>query len=116
MEIKHIACRIFLLRVTQGIGAPVRGLLLFGDFDANEFGTQILQPMPVGVGAAELGGDFRAIDRALDRADRLCQRGQIETCEMKQLGYRGVCQDRRKIGCRLKGMRHFDQMRVTIAG
>ena len=60
---KHVGGRVGELRLGQRVGPPVGRLLLLGDLDAEQFARQVLEPVPVGVGAGELGGDLGAIDR-----------------------------------------------------
>jgi len=114
VQIQNIACRVCLLRLTQRFGTPVRGLLLLGNLDADEFGAQILQTMPVGIGAAQLRGDLGTVDGTIDGTDGLCQRGKIEPCEVKQLGDSRIGQNARQMWCGRKRMRHLYQMRVTV--
>ena len=53
----------------QRVGAPVRRLLLLREIDAEQFLHEVLEPVPVGVGARELGGDLGAVDRARHDAE-----------------------------------------------
>ena len=62
MQIKHILCRIGFLRVGQHMRTPVRTLLLLVGFNAHQFPQQILQAMPVGIGAGNFGGDLGAVE------------------------------------------------------
>jgi hypothetical protein len=46
------------LRIGQLRRSPIRGLLLLGDIDAHTLLQQVFQPMAVGEGADQLGGDL----------------------------------------------------------
>src|SRR6185437_1308640 len=63
MEMEDIRRGIAELLVGQLGGAPIGGLLLFREVDAEQFLAQILEAVPVGEGANQLGGDLGAIDR-----------------------------------------------------
>ena len=68
---QHIRGRIFQLRLAE-IGIPPIGALLFlGQFLAREVAHQILEPVPVGVGAHQLGGDLGADHRCDGDAEGL---------------------------------------------
>ena len=57
-----------------------------------------LQPVPVGEGAHQLGGDLGAADRRHGDAEALLQHRHVEAREMHQLGHRRVGQQPRS-GC-----------------
>ena len=60
-------------------------MLLLGQILAQQFLRQVLQPVPVGIGAHQLGRDLGAIDRLGHDAEAVLQHGDVETPEMEQL-------------------------------
>src|SRR5437763_15247621 len=54
MQVKNVRGSIAQLLVAEFGGAPVGGLLLFGEIDAEQIATQILEPVPIGEGADQL--------------------------------------------------------------
>ena len=42
VQVQHVRGGISLLRLREGLRAPVRGLLLLGDFDPEQFAREIL--------------------------------------------------------------------------
>ena len=42
VQMQHVRGGVNLLRLRQGLRAPVRGLLLLGDFDPQQFAREIL--------------------------------------------------------------------------
>ncbi len=64
VQVQHVGGGVLELRLRQRLGAPVRGLLLLREIDAEQFPHEILEPVPVGIGAREPRGDLGAVDRA----------------------------------------------------
>jgi hypothetical protein len=62
MQVEHIGGGIVLLLVGELLRRPVRALLLLRQIDAEKLGAQVLEPVAVGVGARQLGGDLGAVD------------------------------------------------------
>ena len=60
------------------------------EFDAEQFAGQVLQSVPVGVGAHELGGNFRAIYGPCLDIQILLENGNVETRAMEDLEDTGV--------------------------
>ncbi len=54
VQIKHIGSRIFQLLLAQILSTPIRALLLLGQIDIQQFPAQILEAVPVGIGAHQL--------------------------------------------------------------
>src|SRR5438874_1663587 len=84
MEVQHIGGGVVELFLAQRLGAPVGGLLLLGQVDAQKLPAEILEAPAIGEGAGELGGDLGAIDRLAAHAQRMLERGDVETPEMKE--------------------------------
>ena len=74
------------------------------EFDADEFARQILEPVPVGVGAGELGGDLGAIDGCRHHAEGVAEHGHVEAAEMEEFDDIRV------------GQHSFEIGRVLLAG
>src|SRR5690606_27219701 len=47
VKVQNVRGRVVELRLRQGFRAPVGGLLLLGDFDAEQLPREILQPVPI---------------------------------------------------------------------
>ena len=62
-------------------------LLLLGQIDTQKVAHQILQAVPVGIGAHQPGGDLGAIDRLGIHPEMAAQHAKVEAGEMKQLGH-----------------------------
>src|SRR5260370_34059328 len=71
MQIEHVGRGIGELLVAQAVGAPVGGLLLLGEIDAQKLLAETLQAEPLGEGPDETAGDLAAIDRLAAAARRL---------------------------------------------
>ncbi len=61
MQIEHILGGILLLRIAQDMSAPIGALLLLVELDAEQLLDEVLEAMPVGIGAGKLGSDLGAI-------------------------------------------------------
>ena len=85
VQIQHVRCRIFLLRVGQGFGPPVGCLLLLGHVDADQFLQQVFQPVPVGKGADQFCGDLGAPDRGGGHAKGGLQGRHVKAAKVEQL-------------------------------
>ena len=77
VEVENVGGGIAELLLRQRGGAPIGGLLLLRKIDAEEFAADILEPMPVGEGAGELGGDLGAIERRGRHIERLAQLARV---------------------------------------
>jgi hypothetical protein len=53
VQIEHVVGRVGDLRLGQRIGAPVGGLLLLGNVLAEQFLGEVLEAMPVRLGAGQ---------------------------------------------------------------
>ncbi|MNL42484.1 hypothetical protein D3C87_1649430 [compost metagenome] len=69
----------------QLLRRPVRALLLLRKIDVEQFLDQVLEAMPVGIGAGQARGDLGAEHRGRCHAEGVKQHGDIETAEMKDL-------------------------------
>jgi hypothetical protein len=123
MQPKDISSRILELLRTESLGTPVGALLLFRQLDSQQFATQILEAVPIGVGANQLGCDLGAVDRRTHHAEPPVQHPHIESCEMKQLDDTLVGQQCLEIGRRVGGVavsgsqlrREMHEMAYTVA-
>ena len=82
---QHVRCGIGDLLLAQCFGGPVGALLLLRKLNAYELGAEILEAVPVGIGAAEFRRDLGAVDRIWHDAEIVGQDGKVETGEMEQL-------------------------------
>jgi len=85
VQIEHIGGGIGALCLGEILGAPIGGLLLLGEFYADEFAGSILQSVPIRGGAGELGGDFRAIDGRGEDTEAMHHDGDVKPAEMEEL-------------------------------
>ena len=85
VEIADIGGGIILLRVGQAGCAPVARLLHFRQLFAEQLADQLLQSVPIGIGAGQLAGDLGAKHRSGGDAQIMFDRGQIEPGKVKQL-------------------------------
>src|SRR5688572_22397285 len=116
MQIAHVRGGIILLRVAELGRAPVRGLLLLGDVDVEQLLDQLLQPVPVGIGADQPRGGLGAIDRLGHHPEIGADRGEVEAREMIQLQPRRVGEDRAQVRRGIVAARgEADEMLVAIA-
>src|SRR5579883_3362848 len=58
VEVQHVARGVGELLLAQRGGAPIGGLLLLVELDAEELAAEILEAVAVGKGARQLGGDL----------------------------------------------------------
>ena len=115
MEIAHIGGGIILLRLGQGRRAPVARLLLLGNFLAEQLLDQILESVPVGIGAHQLAGDLGAKHRRGDDAEIVLDRRKIEAGEMIELEPCRIGQNRLEIGRGKRAARgEADEMLVAL--
>ena len=92
VQMQHVGGGVGELRVAERLRAPVGRLLLLGDLDAEQLARQILEAVPVGVGARQLGGDLGAIDR---RRPSRRRRGRASRCRSGRNGTASARSDRR---------------------
>src|SRR3546814_6564170 len=85
MKIADVGGGIVLLRVGQLRRAPVGSLLLLRNLLTKQLPHQLLEAMPVGIGADEARGRLGAIDGLRHHAEIGADRGQVETGEMIKL-------------------------------
>ena len=106
VQVQHIRGGIILLRVAQLRSAPVRALLLFGDFDPQQLADQILEAVTICIGAHQLAGDLGAKHRGRVDPHVMPDRGEIEAREVEELQHVRVGQHalqvRRVIGGAIK--------------
>ena len=98
------------------MGAPVGALLLLVELDAEEFLHQVLQAMPVGVGAGELGGDLGAVEGARVDAEVILDHGHVEARVMEDLGDGGVGEQRLEVWRVVAGAVELHQMGIAVTG
>lgn len=116
VQVKNIGRSVIQLGAGQGFRPPVAHLLMLGDVDLKQFGQQRLQPVPVGVGADQLAGDLRAVDRCRQCPEGIVHRGDVEAAEMKQLEDAGIAQHPFKVGRGGLTAGDLYHMRVAVAG
>ena len=92
MQVQHIGGRILQLRIAQRFRAPVGALLGLGQVNACDFAGDILQPMPVGIGPRQFGGDLGAPDRRAIHAQPALDHADVKPRKVEQLDNLGVCQ------------------------
>src|SRR5882672_1047243 len=97
VQIKHVGGGIGELLLAQAIGAPVGGLLLLGEIDAQKLLAQILQAEPVGECPGQAGGDLGAVDRRAAHAERMLEHGDVEAAEMEKFKNLGIGQQGRQV-------------------
>src|SRR4030095_4808214 len=85
MKMAHVTGGIFALCVGDIGSSPVAGLLLLRKIGASQLLDQILEAMPVGIGADQPRSGPRAIEWRSDDSEIGAHDGHIETGEMKQL-------------------------------
>src|SRR4029079_14846723 len=82
---QHIARRIIELLGRELIGAPIGGLLLLGELDAEQLLGKVLEAVPVGEGAGKARGDLGAVDRPRHYAEAVLEHGHVKAGEMEDL-------------------------------
>src|SRR5918994_1604552 len=115
MQMKHVARSIAELRLAELGAAPVGTLQLLRQLDAEQLLAQVLEPVPVGVGAGELGRDLGAIYRAAEHAQILPDDCQIVAREMEQLLDVGVGEQSTEIRSAIVGPTELHQVAFAIA-
>src|SRR5260221_3267232 len=116
MEVEHVRRGVAQLLVGELGGAPIRGLLLLRELDAEQIAAQILEPMTVGEGAHQPRRDLGAVDGPRHHAEVVLQHGDVEAREMKDLQDAGVGQQRLEAR-RVEGSgRELHEMRDAVAG
>src|SRR5260370_33204140 len=83
MEVEHVRRGVAQLLVGELGGAPIRGLLLLRELDAQQVAAQILEPVTVGEGAHQPRPELVAIDGPLHHAEVMRQHGDAEAREME---------------------------------
>tara|TARA_E500000075_G_C6786801_1_gene219677 strand:+ start:14 stop:238 length:225 start_codon:yes stop_codon:yes gene_type:complete len=73
-------------------------LLLLGDVNAQKLAAQILEAMPIRVGAAKFRGNFGAVYGTFNSYDVMAQHGDVESGEMKDFGNFLVSKQTHKVG------------------
>ena len=121
VQVQHIGGGVGKLLGGQLDCAPVGGLLLLRQLDAQQVAAQVAQPVAIGEGARQLGRDFRALHRRHSDAERLLQHCDVEPREMHQLGDGGVGQQAGEVGAveaaAAEGHRNeLHQMHLPITG
>src|SRR4051812_26487978 len=116
VEVADIARRIVALGVAELVGAPVAGLLLLGHVDVEQLLDQILEAVPVGVGAYQPRRRARAIDRRWQDPEIGLDDADIEPREMVELEAAGVAEQRLQIGRRIVASAlEADEVLVALA-
>src|SRR5579859_5971468 len=116
VQIEHVRGGIVELLLCQGGSAPIGGLLLLGQLDAEQFQAQILEAVALGIGAHQLGGGAGAIGRAADDVEMALDHRQIEAGEMEDLGDRSIGQNAAQIGSAVVAIGEMDHMDRAVAG
>ena len=98
MKVADVARGIFALCVIELGRAPVAGLLLFRDFRSQQLADEVLEAVPVGVGAHQARGRARAIERRGHEPEIGLDHRHIESGEMVELQPPGVGEERLQIG------------------
>ena len=93
MQVQHIGSGVCQLLRRELHGAPVGRLLLFGQFDPEQFLAEVLEAVLVGEGADELGGDLGALNRADGDVQVVLQDGYVEAGEVHELEGRLVAHE-----------------------
>ena len=63
VQVQDVTGSVMPLLIAELLGTPVGALLLLRQLDPQKLAAQILQAVPVGIGARQLGGDLGAVDR-----------------------------------------------------
>jgi hypothetical protein len=85
MEIADVARSIFALRLAELGGAPIAGLLLFRDLEAEKLFDEILEPVAVGVGADEARCRPGTLKRGGHDSEVVLHDADVEAREMVEL-------------------------------
>ena len=96
--------------------APVAGLLRLGQVDPDQLAHHILQPVAVGVGAGQSGGDLGAIDRPRLDPEVQLEHADVEPAEVEQLQHLRIGQQAFQVGAVVAGAVHAHDMGVAVAG
>lgn len=72
--------------------------------------------MPIGIGAGQARGDFRAIDRLAQNAEILLDHGDVEAAEMEDLGDARIGQHAFQVGRGILARAELNEVRRAIAG
>ena len=115
VQVQHIGGGVGQLRLAEGLRRPVGGLLLLGEIDPQQFAHQILQTMPIRIGAAKFGGDLGAIHRPDLDAEGVGELGDVKTPEMEDLGHLGIAEQALQIGRACLPPRDLHHIRRTVA-
>ena len=115
VQMEDIGGGISELRVGQRLHPPVGRLLLLADLDPDEFAGEVFQPVPIRVGAGELGGDLGAIDGRGHHPEGMGQDGDVEAAEMEQLDDVRVGQQPLEVGRVLLTRRDLHDFGVAVA-
>src|SRR5689334_13046910 len=92
VQVADIACRIVALRVGKVVGAPVAGLLLLGQIVVQKLLHQVLEAVPVGVGADEPGSRAGAVERRRHDPEIGLHDSDIESGEVVELEAIGIAE------------------------
>jgi hypothetical protein len=115
VQVQNVRGGVSELILRQYPRAPVGGLLLFRQIDADQLARQILEAVAVGKGAREDGGHFGAIDRLRHHAEMAPDRGEIGAGEMKQLHDLGIGHEFFQTGRGGVAEGQLHQMRIPVA-
>lgn len=94
MEIEHVLGGVFQLGFRKLCRPPVRALLLLGELDTHDLAGDVLQPVPVGIGAHQLGSDLGTEDRAQRDTQIALDHGHVKAGKMKDFFHLCVGQKR----------------------
>src|SRR5262249_36116641 len=82
---QYVAGGIVELLLGELWRAPIGGLLLLRQLDAEKLAGEIFKAMAVGEGAGNPGGDLGAVDRLRHHPEIMLEHGEVETAEMEDL-------------------------------
>ena len=98
MQVEDVGGGIGDLRVGESWAPQSEALLLLGQVDAEQLARQVLQPVPVGIGARQPRRDLGAIDRAGMTPKRWYSTPRSKRAKWKILSDVGVGQQRSRFG------------------
>src|SRR3954451_3806321 len=116
VQVGHVAGGVAELRFAELGSPPVRALLALVELDPEQLATEILQAVPVRVGAGELRGHLGAVDRGAGDAQELPQHCDVEAREVEQLQPCRVAQQPAQDRSLVAAGSELDEVRHAVAG